>query len=274
MFGGANLLATIGVPILAGRSLTDADVTTSPISAVATATLADSLWPGEDPLGQVLSVEEGRRGRKYIIVGVAADFCFGSLSRPAAGVLITARRDTFGIEPQFALHATQAAELVDSVRKAVEQALPDAPWAKVETGRNIINRDLGPQRLGAWFFSAFGFVALILGLGGVFGLVAYLAESQQYELGVRLALGATRRDVMLHSMTAALSPVLFGVAVGVGLAVGIARLLTSLLAGLSALDPLTYAAVSSTMLVCAGLAGASAAWRLRRLDASNALRTH
>jgi predicted permease len=274
MFGAPDLLATLGVPILAGRRLTDADVVTSPVSAVVTATLADSLWPGEDPIGQVLSVEEGRRGGKYIIVGVAADFCFGSLSRRAAGVLTTARHQTLGIEPQFALHATQTAGLADSVRKSVEQALPDAPWAKVETGRDIIDRDLGSQRLGAWFFSAFGLVALILGLGGVFGLVAYLAESQQHELGVRLALGATRGDVIFYSMTAALFPVLFGVVVGIGLAAGIARVLTSLLAGLSALDPLTYAAVSTTMLVCAGLAGASAAWRLRRLDASNSLRTH
>jgi hypothetical protein len=186
MFGGAELLATIGVPILSGRGLTDADATTSPLPAVVTAGLAESLWPGEDPLGQLLSMQEGRQGGRYVVVGIAHDFCFGSFSRPAAGVLITAWHDAFGIEPHFALRATHATALVDTVRKTILQALPDAPWVKVETGRDIIGRDLGPQRLGAWFFSGFGLVALILGLGGVFGLVAYLAESQQYELGVLL----------------------------------------------------------------------------------------
>ncbi len=271
---GGELLRTIGVPMLLGRGLTDADATASPLPAVVTGALAESLWPGEDPLGQILSVQEGGRDGSYVVVGIADDFCFGSFSRPAAGVLITVRQEAFGIEPHFVLRATNATALVDTVRKVIQQALPDAPWVKVETGREIVGRDLGPQRLGAWFFSGFGLVALILGVGGVFGLVAYLAESQQYEFGIRLALGATRRDVILHSVAAALFPVSIGVAVGVGFAAGVARLLTSLLVGLSALDPLTYGTVATTMLACAALAGLSAALRLRRLDASDALRTN
>jgi putative ABC transport system permease protein len=274
MFGTADLLGTIGVPILFGRGLTDVDATPSPFPAVVTSTLADSLWPGENPLGQLLSLEEGRERGRYFVVGVAADFCFGSFSRPAAGVLVTVRHGAFGIEPQFAVRATHATAIVDSVRKAIHQTLPDAPWVKVETGWDIVGRDLGPQRLGAWFFSGFGLVALILGVGGVFGLVAYLAESQRFEFGVRLALGATRRDVIWQTAVAALYPVSLGTAVGVGLAAGVAHLLTSLLAGLSALDPLTYAIVATTLLSSATLAAVSAAWRLRRLDASHALRAH
>jgi predicted permease len=274
MFGSADLLGTLGVPITAGRGLTELDATMSPSPAVVTAGLAESLWPGEDPLGQVLSVEEGRQGGRYVVVGIARDFCFGSFARSAAGVLITVRHDAFGIEPRFVLRATHAAAIADSVRKAVHQALPDAPWVKVETGRDIVGRDLGPQRLGAWFFSGFGLVALIVGLGGVFGLVAYSAESQRYEFGVRLALGATRRDVIARSVVAALLPVSLGVAAGVVLAAGVARRLTSQLAGLSALDPLTYATMATTMLASATMAGLCGAWRLRHLDASNALRTN
>ena len=132
---------------------------------------------------------------------------------------------------------------------------------------------MGRQRLGAWFFSGFGLTALLLGVGGVFGLVAYLAESRYREFGVRLALGATPRDLVRHGLAAALAPVTLGAAAGLVFAALVARLFTSLLTGLSALDPLTYAGVAVTMLGCAALAGLGAAWRLRRVVPVDALRT-
>jgi ABC-type antimicrobial peptide transport system permease subunit len=127
--------------------------------------------------------------------------------------------------------------------------------------------------LGAWFFTGFGLTALLLGVGGVFGLVAYLAESRQREFGVRLALGATPRDLVRHGVTAGLVPVSIGVAAGLVAAALMARVFTSWLVGLSALDPATYATVALVMLGCAGLAGLSAAWRLRRTMPSDSLRT-
>ena len=106
----------------------------------------------------------------------------------------------------------------------------------------------------------------------MFGLVAYLAESRQREFGVRLALGATPRDLMRRGVAAALVPVCLGVASGLVLAALIARVFVSLLAGLSALDPFTYVAVAMTMLGCAAAAGLAAAWRLRRMAPQDALR--
>jgi putative ABC transport system permease protein len=266
------LLPTLGVPLLAGRGLTAEDATTKPSPAVVTASLARMLWPAEDPLGQVLSLGPGRGGGKYQVVGIARDFIFGSFSRPAAGVVVRATHDGFGIEPQFAIGAAYPDALAEPIRKAVNEVEPDGQWLKVETGRAIIARDLGRQRLGAWFFSGFGLTALILGVGGVFGLVAYLAESRQREFGVRLALGATWRTLVWHGLAAALVPVSIGVMAGLFLAVSVARLFTSLLAGLSAFDPLTYATVATMMLSCATLAALGATWRLRRMAPSDALR--
>jgi predicted lysophospholipase L1 biosynthesis ABC-type transport system permease subunit len=208
------------------------------------------------------------------VVGIARDFVFGSFSRPASGVVATVRQYGFGIEPRFVVRAASVDTLAAPIREAVDAVEPDARWLKVEAGREIIARDLGRQRLGAWFFSGFGLTALLIGVGGVFGLVAYLAESRRREFGVRLALGATPRDLLWRGLASALVPVSFGVGAGLLLAALVARLFAALLAGLSALDPLTYATVALAMLGSAGLAGLGAAWRLQRIVPGDALRTN
>ena len=269
--GSANVLSTLGVPIVAGRGLTQADMSAQPVPTVMTASLAKMLWPRGDAVGQVVSPVW--RGGRLLIVGIARDFVFGSLNKPATGTVVTARGWAGGIDCQFAVRAAHPEAMVKPILKVVQAAVPDAPSVKVVTGRDLVASDLGRQRLGAWFFSGFGLVALLLGVFGVFGLVAYLAESRQREFGIRLALGATTRDLVRQGLAAAIIPVSVGLAAGLLCAAWIARLFTSLLTGLSALDPLTYGAVAITMLVCAAMAGLGGAWRLRRMAPAEALRT-
>jgi ABC-type antimicrobial peptide transport system permease subunit len=152
--------------------------------------------------------------------------------------------------------------------------VPDVASVQVQTGRDVVAQDLGQQRVGAWFFSGFGLVALILGVGSVFGLVAYLAESRQREFGVRLALGATASRLMTHGLGAALVPVAVGVVIGLGLSALVAQLFTSALVGVGALDPWAYSAIAVAMLGGAALAALMAAWRLRRIAPIDALRSH
>jgi predicted permease len=270
MAGSAQLLRTLGVEIIAGRALTEADSKVSPAPAILTASLAHRLWPDSNPLGRVISF--AGRGGSYVVVGISGDFVFGSFSRPAAGVLVVAGQGAFGIEPQFALRGRHPDSLVDPIERTILASLPDVPWLKVETGQTIIARDMGRQRLGAWFFSGFGLSALILSIGGVFGLVAYLAESRKREFSVRLALGATWRALVLHALRAAIIPVSVGVAAGLVLSAIIGRVFTSLLSGLSPVDPLTYGAVAITMLGTAVIAGLGAAYRLRFTAPADALR--
>jgi predicted permease len=277
-FEGPDWLATLGVPILAGRGLTSDDEGMRPAPAVVTASLARRLWPDADPLGQILSMGGGRGGgqSQVIVIGIARDFVFGSLSQPATGVIVTLRQGisaAAGSTARFAIRGRSPESMTGSIQRLVKDTVPNATLLKIETGREIVARDLGRQRLGAWFFSGFGLAALVLGVGGVFGLVAYMAESRRREFAVRLALGATQRDLVLHGLHAALVPVAFGVIFGLIVAALVARMFTSLLTGLSALDPLTYATVAMTMLGCAALAGLGAAWRLRRMMPTDALRT-
>jgi predicted permease len=265
--GTPNLLAALGVRLLAGRALNESDAaTTAPTPIVMTRSLAEHLWPSEQALGQTFSVREVRGGT-HVVVGIANDLAFGTLSRPVAGVIITARGDLEFRASNLVLRADDPA--------AVLAALPGQLAGRVvrsATGREIVARDIAQQRLGAWAFSGFGFVALLLGTGGVFGLVAYLAQTRRNEFGVRMALGATLSDVVWNAVTAALGPVVIGVAAGLIFGAVASRVFAALLVGIGRLDPATYAGVGLVMVVPAALAALAAAWRLRRLTPSDALR--
>jgi putative ABC transport system permease protein len=270
--GSPELLPSLGVTIVQGRALTAADDSTSPRPALVTASLARTLWPVDEPVGRVFSFAGPRRST-YTVVGISADFVYGSLSQASNGVGVTVRpRSLRGMQPQFVVRTGRPELLVEPIRKLVKDVVPDAPRLVVETGREIVARDLGPQRLGAWFFSGFGLVALVLGAGGVFGLVAYLAESRRREFGVRLALGATPGDLVWRGVGAGLMPVSIGATAGLLVAALVARLFVAVLPGLSALDPLTYASVALLMVGCAAVAGLAAAWRLRHIAPGDALR--
>lgn len=262
-----NLLSVLGVPIVAGRTLAVADaIASAPRPAVITASLAARLWPDGDALGGTVSLPE-LRGGPYLVVGVARDVSFGSMLRPASGVIVTAGNGMSGIVSDFVLRTENPALVAGEVQRAIEAQL-----VRVTTGREVVARDISRQRLGAWFFSGFGVAALLLGVGGAFGLVAYLAESRRREFGVRLALGATVHDLVRHALAAALTPVAAGIAAGLALGALGSQVFSALLVGVGAIDVITYAAVAVAMLGCAAIAALAAAWRLRRTNPSDALR--
>ena len=264
--GSPELLSVLGVSILRGRSLTTADASASPYPAVISQSLARRLWPDGDPLGQPLRAPVSRLG-PFVVVGIIPDLPFGSLSDPGDGVVVTAQPNRNGIVSFFVVRTDQPAAVAGSIARSIKAQVVTA-----STGREVAARDIGRQRLGAWFFSGFGLAALLLGAGGVFGLVAYLAESQQREFGVRLALGANMTHLVRQALAAALVPVLAGLCCGLFLAAIVSRLFTSLLAGISALDGVTYAGVALTTIACAVIAALAASWRLRRTSPADALR--
>ena len=265
--GTPNLLTTLGVPLLAGRALDRSDATsTAPTPAVITRSLAKRLWTSGDVLGQAFSLRE-MRGGQYVVVGIAGDFAFGTLARPVAGVVVTARGDWDFMVSNVVLHAADPGAVVAAVPRLLADRV-----VRVATGREIVGRDIAQQRLGAWAFSGFGLVALLLGIGGVFGLVAYLAQARQREFGLHMALGATLSDVVRNAVTAALGPVAVGVVAGLLIGAVVSRVFVALLVGIDGLDPATYAGVGLVMLVPATLAALAAARQLRRLTPADALR--
>jgi hypothetical protein len=265
--GTPNLLTTLGVPLLAGRALNGADaMRIVPVPVVITRSLAERLWASEGALGQVFAMP-GMRPADYAVVGIADDFAFGTLSRPVAGVVVTARGDWDFRVSNLVLQTDDPGRVVAALPNHLAGRV-----VRVATGREIVGRDITQQRLAAWAFSGFGLVALLLGIGGVFGLVAYLAQARRHEFGLRMALGATLSGVVRTAMAAALGPVAIGVAMGLLLGAIVSRVFTALLVGIDGLDPGTYAGVGLVMLAPAGLAALAAAWRLRRLTPAEALR--
>jgi predicted permease len=273
MSGSPDLLHALGVPLRQGRALMPADAATRPQPVLVTASLARTLWPEDDPVGQVLS-RPGRSFRPSVstVVGLVEDFAYGSLTQASAGVLISVSPFDGGGIPEFVVRTARPDLIVAPIQRLVREVVPDAPRLVVSTGRQIVADDLGRQRLGAWFFSGFGLVALLLGAGGVFGLVAYLVESRRREFGVRLAIGATPGHLVRCGLAAGLTPVAIGTAAGVLVAALVARVFVTLLPGLSTLDPITYVSVSLLMIGGTAVAGFAAAWRLRRIGPAEALR--
>jgi putative ABC transport system permease protein len=275
--GGPGYLEALRVPILAGRSLTADDAV--PFNnagqarpAVVTASLARALWPGESPVGQRFKSFD----QPHEVVGVAADFAQGSLRLDQRAGLITAQDVPMAARP-FTLHLTIGAEtdaagLIRPVRQALTEAFPQAMRVDVATGRDLVARDLGRERLGASFFSGFGALALGLGLAGIFGLVAYHAESRRRDLGVRLALGATPRGLIAETVVIGTTPVVVGTGAGLIIAAIGARAVGATFFGVSAIDPLTYALVGTALVGGAVLAAISAARRVTRISPMDALR--
>jgi hypothetical protein len=267
--GTPNLLSTLGVPILAGRGLTAADAAAvTPRPTVMTSSLAARLWPREAALGQIVSLPR-LRGGPYVVVGIAGDLAFGSLTRRASGVLVTTGPGTSSIVSHFVVRTDHPESVSAMIRRTIGGQV-----VRTATGKEVIARDIARQRLGAWFFSGFGAAALLLGVGGAFGLVAYLAESQRRELGVRLALGADLSDLIRHGLAAALVPVAAGVAAGLLFGGLVSQVFAALLTGVSPLDTLTYGAVAAIMLGSATGAATVAALRLRRMTPGDALRAN
>lgn len=265
--GTPNLLSALGVPLLAGRSLDPSDsMSTAPTPVVLTQSLANRLWGSTAALGQVFLIPEIRLGN-CVVVGIARDFSFGTLSRPVAGVVVTARGDSDLRVSNLVLQT----DAPGAVAAAVPSHLAGRV-VRVATGREIVGRDIAQQRLGAWAFSGFGLVALLLGTGGVFGLVAYVVQARRREFGVRMALGAMFSDVVRNAVTTAVVPVAVGITAGLMIGAIVSRVFAALLVGINGLDPTTYVGAGFVMLLPATVAALAAAWRLRQLTPSDALR--
>ena len=150
---------------------------------------------------------------------------------------------------------------------------PDATLVRIQSGRDIVAQDLGREQMAAWFFSGFGLIALALGVGGVFGLVAYLVHANRREYAVMIAIGARPADVMARTLWAGVAPIVLGVCCGLIAMTLLARTLEAFLLGLRGVDPVTYVAVPALFVGCGAAAALAAALRVRHIAPMEALRS-
>jgi putative ABC transport system permease protein len=269
---------TLGVPVIRGRAFTTHDAESSPNVVIINQAAARRHWPGEDPLGQRISL--GSAGDWREIVGIVADTRHEGLDadvEPAAFLpqhqLFSSLGAAFERTVTIVIRSTNDVTATTALlRSAVASVDPDLPIGMVRTMEDVIGDSVAPRRLNFVLVSSFAIVALLLSASGLYGVMAYIVVQRTREIGVRMALGATRRQVLAMMFVQAGRMTALGIGLGVAGALLVTRSMTSLLFGVSAADPLLYVAVSTLLAAVALVAVAVPASRATRIDPLVALR--
>ena len=264
---------SLGIPLLRGRIFDDRDTPDSPHAAVISESLARDRWPGQDPIGH--TIEFGNMDgdlRLLTIVGIVGDVHEYGVDVPPRP---TVYADLFQ-RPQPSITVTMLADadtrmVTSSAREILHELNPEIP-PRFRTLSGIYSASLGSRRFNVILVGCFGMLALLLAAVGVFGVMAYSVSRRTHEIGVRVALGARSRDVLTMILSQGLRTILIGIAIGFVGSLAITRTLQSLLFGVTATDPVTFAAVILLLVTAALLACYIPARRAAKVDPMVALR--
>lgn len=261
------------IPIVRGRGFTDADIQNSPWVAVIDETTARRFFPDRDPIGQRVRVDAN--GQWMEIVGVTAATHNTGIDTEPQPELFASTVQLRGFSNQmFLVLRTQGSPrtILPAVREAVSSIDPEQPVYLIQTLEEALSQRQATRRLSLYSLGVLALLALLLAAVGIYGVVAYAVSQRTREIGVRMALGAARSQVLGLIVRQALVPVAIGGVVGVAAAVGIGRLMSSLLFGVGSGDPLTLLAASALLGGAAVLASWVPARRAVALDPVRALR--
>jgi predicted permease len=261
--------AALRIPLVRGRLFDAHDAAARTRLAVVNETFAKTHFPGEDAVGKVIG--EGKN--EWEIVGVVGDVRHRGLASRIRPTLY--RPHVFGgfTNRILMVRTTQAPRaMVAEVRQAILQIDPDLPVSNVRSLEEVAAASVAQRRLVLAVLSLFAGAAVLLAAVGLYGVVAYSVSQRTREIGVRMAMGAQRRDVLALFVGHGARMAITGVAIGLLASLGLTRLLTSQLYGVAASDPQTLAAVSLLLLTVAIGASALPARRATRIDPMQALR--
>ena len=264
----------MGIALRSGRYLDERDSETAPYAAVISESLARSQFPGQDPMGKRLHIGPPNRPW-YTVVGVVADVKQSSLAiSDADAVYLDTRQSWFADESfSFVVRASgDPALLAAAVKRAVWSVDRDQPIVRVVTMQHLMDVSEAERRFMLTLFSAFGSVALVLAAVGIYGVLSGSVNERTREIGVRAALGASRRDILTLVVRDGLLLTATGMLIGLAGAAAASQGLKSLLFGISRLDPLTYLGGVALLVFVAVIACAVPAWRASRIDPAVTLR--
>jgi predicted permease len=262
---------TLRIPLLRGRDFTEFDrETTTPVVIVNEA-MAKLVWPGEEALGKRFSfvIEP----KMYEVVGVVGTSVVGQIGEDPQPVAYFPMRQQYAPFATLIVRTTGNPEpLLGAVRTQVQQLDKNLAFTNGQTVQQILGQGLWPARMGAALLGLFGALALILASIGIYGVLAYSVAQRTSEIGLRMALGAQPHQVLRLVLRQGMLLALIGAAVGILVALPVARLASGLLYGVSATDPITYAAITLLLMGVALLACYLPARRATRIDPLVALR--
>jgi putative ABC transport system permease protein len=264
---------TMGIGLLRGRDFTDEDRGDGALVCIVNELMAEKYWPGQDPVGKRLRFGKANSNAPWLtVVGVAGDVRYREWDAVRPDIYVPFLQNSEYRTDFVVRTKTDPLSLSESFRREVYALDKDQAVAGVTTMDKLVSDALARPRFNTMLLGLFAALALVLSALGVYGVMAYTVSQQTHEIGIRMALGAQGRDVLRMVLSQGLKLILIGVAIGVAASFALTRLMTSLLYGVSNLDPLTFVAVAALLSGVALLACYLPARRATKVDPMEALR--
>jgi putative ABC transport system permease protein len=270
----------MGIQVLEGRLLTDYDNENAARVAVVNERFVQRMLAGEEPLGKtfrspalVPGTSELGPKEEWTIVGVIQNVLAYGLTDDRSEEVYLPYLQSPPTSTALAVHTElEPRTLEQPVRRAILSVDKDQPVINVATMDEIVARSAAQPELRSRLFLIFATLALLLAAIGIYGVLSYSVAARTHEIGIRVALGAQRGEILSSVLCRALGMVALGVGVGIVTAIGLSRLVSSALYGVTTTDPLTYAVVTVVILTVAALAGGLPAYRASKVDPIVAMR--
>jgi putative ABC transport system permease protein len=265
---------TAGIPLWQGRLFDVHDLPDSPPVALINREMARRHWPGEDPLGKRVKWGESRSDSPWMtVVGTVGDVCEDGLDKPPQPtVYMPLKQDPLSVFFLAIRTESDPASVMPAVRRALKEVHPKIPVYRLRRLDDIVLDSTWQLRYSMLLLGGLAAISLLLAVIGVYGVLSYAVTDRTQEIGVRMALGATRPVVMRLVVRRGLRLVAMGVSIGLAAACALTRFLSALLFGISPLDPLTFALVALVLIASGVLACYVPALRASRVEPMTALR--
>jgi macrolide transport system ATP-binding/permease protein len=267
---GPRYLETVGIPLLRGRTLGDLDQPNTPIAVVVNETMAKRFWPDQDAIGKRFKFF----GQAHFtqVVGIATDSKYNFIGEEPAPFIYQSTTQVYQPQVSLFVKAPQPQAVLGTVRGEVQQLDRNLPLTGVFTLNEIFDQALWAPRMAASLLAVFAGLSLVLSVIGIYGVMAYAVSQRTRELGIRMALGASRGDVLRLVVGQGLRLTLMGVGFGLAASFAATRLIVSLLYSVSPTDLITFTVVPLLLAAAALLASYLPALRATRIDPMTALR--
>ena len=273
----AGYFKTMGIPLLAGREFTARDTAAAPKVAIVSERIVREYFPGGPGEALGRRVRLGDRGEWLTVVGVVADIRQLGLDQDVQPMIYVPfqqeRSEPFLLRfVSFVARTSTPASVVEGIRAEIRRAAPDLPIESTLTMDEAVAASVAPPRFRMLLLVLFAIAATLIATCGIYGLMAYAVTQRRREIGVRMALGAERRDVLRLVLTRALRIVVAGLIVGLAGAAGVTRVLQTFLFGVTPTDPIVFTIVTLLLMAVGLMAAWLPARRATRIDPCAALR--
>ncbi|MFL6281060.1 MAG: ABC transporter permease [Vicinamibacterales bacterium] len=277
-----QFMKAMGIPILRGREFTDADTAASAPVVLVSESMARQFWPNQDPIGKRLTLTFFPKVVRQV-VGVVGDVKDRGLDNQDPVATLYWPLTQFYAPPAWGRFramglalavrtGTDPASVVAAVRNGIHEISPSTPLIEVRSMDEIVAESLSPQRFNMLLFAAFAGLALVLAAVGLYSVVAYATRQRVKEIGIRMALGADRSDVLRGVVLDGLRPTLIGIGIGTAAAMSLSHVLATLIYGVKATDASTYGAVAALLGGVGVFASIIPAYRATLIDPVRTLR--